>query len=265
MAIYIEGNKKIKKIFANVNGEKKSISSVWVNKDGVPTKVFQLDRGTVDPVDPYEIAPEGELNKWNHNLDTENKIVTLEYYDGSPIESDVVIYANYIVNGEIYKTRLKGYANNYRPSRYLFEKNSYITSVKFSDNLDITNLVNTSSMFSYCDKLVSVDFGQCFTINNITVMDNMFYYCNALQHVNLSKFNTEKVTSMFQIFYYCSTLQILDLSYFNTGNVTRMGKMFYGASALKNIYVLQDKWIINSSCNTTDMFKYCGTSSVTYI
>lgn len=42
MGIYVDANgkKNIASIFANVNGAKKEIVSAWVNKDGVPTKVF---------------------------------------------------------------------------------------------------------------------------------------------------------------------------------------------------------------------------------
>jgi hypothetical protein len=36
---------KIKEIYANMNGEKKKISSVWVNKDGNPVKVFNFVNG----------------------------------------------------------------------------------------------------------------------------------------------------------------------------------------------------------------------------
>jgi len=38
--VNVNGTKKITNIFANINGTKKEIQSVWVNKNGVPTKVF---------------------------------------------------------------------------------------------------------------------------------------------------------------------------------------------------------------------------------
>lgn len=101
MAIYIEGNRKIKSIFANVNGTKKSISSVWLNKDGIPKKVFELDHGTVDL---YEIAPEGENNDWDYALDNENNIIILNYYKGT--KTDVIVYANYVIGGITYKTKI---------------------------------------------------------------------------------------------------------------------------------------------------------------
>lgn len=41
MSIHINQNKKITSVFVNVNGEKKNIVSAWVNRDGVPAKVFE--------------------------------------------------------------------------------------------------------------------------------------------------------------------------------------------------------------------------------
>lgn len=50
MAIYINSNKKIIKLLANVNGQKKVFTSVWVNKNGISTKVYgqnnSLNNGT---------------------------------------------------------------------------------------------------------------------------------------------------------------------------------------------------------------------------
>ena len=47
MSVYanVNGMKKISNIFANVGGVKKEIVSAWVNKDGVPTKIFGLNAG----------------------------------------------------------------------------------------------------------------------------------------------------------------------------------------------------------------------------
>ena len=40
MSMFLNGGKKVTGIFANVNGETKKIASAWVNKEGVPTKVY---------------------------------------------------------------------------------------------------------------------------------------------------------------------------------------------------------------------------------
>ena len=61
----------------------------------------------------------------------------------------------------------------------------------------------------------------------------------------------------------CSSLKSVDLTGFDTSNVTNMNDMFYNCSLLKNIYVTSGKWS-TSKATTTNMFLYCGTSSVTY-
>lgn len=40
MAIHVNNGKKVTDMFVNVGGEKKKITSVWVNKNNAPTKVF---------------------------------------------------------------------------------------------------------------------------------------------------------------------------------------------------------------------------------
>lgn len=49
MAIYVKNKYKVSKIFANVNGSKKEIKSVWANKDGIATKVFSKS----NPIQPF--------------------------------------------------------------------------------------------------------------------------------------------------------------------------------------------------------------------
>lgn len=60
MSIYIRNKKNIKNIFANVNGEKKSITSAWVNKNGVPTKVFQK-KDMMDDIVSWSDATDEQL------------------------------------------------------------------------------------------------------------------------------------------------------------------------------------------------------------
>ena len=45
-------------------------------------------------------------------------------------------------------------------------------------------------------------------------------------------------------------LTTLDLRNFNTRNVINMEYIFYKCQQLQEIYVSEDKWIINSSCKT---------------
>lgn len=256
MAIYIEGNKKIKNIFANVNGEKKSISSAWVNRDGIPTKVFQLgDDGK--KTDQHEVAPANEYSDWNYSLDDNENIITLNYYIGT--KTDVIVYANYEIDGKAYKTQI---IDSSLSSKYMFSKTN-VTSIVFSNILDTRNIKTVDGMFSQCKQLKSIDFGNNFNTSNVTSMNSMFYYCTSLTNINLSCFDTHNVTLMPNMFYYCSSLINLNLSTFNTANVINMRAMFAGCSKLKTIYVTENKWS-TLNADTYNMFNNCGTSSVTY-
>lgn len=262
MSIHIERNRRIKSIFANVNGEKKSISSAWVNKDGIPTKVFQLDRETVDP---YEVAPTNEYKDWKYVLDNENNIITLQQYINTTAV-DVIVYANYVVNGKIYKTQLANFAypgSGAYSNTYMFGGKGKIKTIKFSKYLNTSNVTSMMEMFRGCSSLTSLDLSN-FDTSNVTNMNYMFNSCQSLTNVNLSSFDTSNVTSMREMFYDCYSLTELDLSSFDTTNVTTMNRMFSGTTNLKEIYVTNEKWL-TSNATTEKMFNGCGTSSVTYI
>lgn len=251
MAIYIERNKKIKNIFVNVNGEKKSISSVWVNRDGVPTKVFQLN-----DVMQYEVAPANEYSDWNYSLDDNKNIITLNYYIGT--KTDVIVYANYEMDGKTYKTQIIDTPSG----NYMFGRTNVI-SIVFSNILDTRNIKNVAGMFYQCKQLKSIDFGNNFNTSNVTDMSYMFYYCTALTDVNLSSFDTRNVSNMSNMFCDCSSLTSLDLCCFDTHNVTTMRAMFSNCSKLETIYVAEDKWS-TSNADTYNVFRKCSISSVTY-
>lgn len=247
--------------------------------------------------DPYEVAPAEAYSNWNYTLDDENNIITLNYYTGS--ETDVIVYANYEVNGKTYKTQIKSNDTSVSASynvRYMF--NSYmnngpssfdnIKSIKFSHNIDTSNVTNMAYMFRSLKNLTSLDISG-FDTSNVTDMRGMFSYLPSLSNLDVSGFNTSKVTSMNQMFCACqkvtsldissfdtskvtdmanmfcqsSLLTSLDLSSFDTNNVTNMQHMFYGCSALKTIYVTEGKWS-TSQAKTGYMFTECGTYEVTY-
>lgn len=239
MAIYINQNKRIKNIFVNVNGDKKSISSAWVNKDGVPTKVFQLNNNESDP---YEVAPVSAYSNWNYTLDDVNNTITLHFYIGS--ETDVIVYGSYEIDGKVYKTYISSnpYPNNYS-GFYMFNSQGIshcknIKTIVFSDNIDISTCTNMCVMFNRCSTLTNIDFGNNFNTSNVTNMELMFQGCSSLIELDLRSFNTKKVTSM--------------------------SNMFNNCSNLKTIYVTNGKWTTIGK-DTERMFYSCGTSSVTYI
>lgn len=244
--------------------------------------------------DPYEVAPAEAYSNWNYTLDDENNIITLNYYTGS--ETDVIVYANYEVNGKTYKTQIKSNDTSVSASydvAYMFNGSAQanckkIKSIKFSSSIDTSNVTNMGYMFRFCQSLIELDISN-FNTSNVTDMqgmfsyfeslsnldvsgfdtskvknmDSMFYACQKLTSLDLSNFDTKNVTDTSSMFTYCRSLTSLDLRTFDTNNVTDMQHMFYGSSALKSIYVTEGKWS-TSQAKTGYMFTDCGTYEVTY-
>lgn len=231
--------------------------------------------------DSYETAPENEYSRWNYTLDGENDIITLNYYIGTYTGTEVIVYANYVIDGKTYKTQIKSNdenATNRTPYMFNNEFNydQYIETIKFSDDIDMSNVTNMRSMFYGCGRLTDIDFGANFDTSNVTNMSYMFGSCDALINLDLSSFDTSNVTDMRNMFSNCWKLEDLDLSSFDTSKVKDMSFMFYQCLVLKTIYVTEGKWSTELAESTQiedgygthngiyEMFKSCGTSSVTY-
>lgn len=240
MAIFVNENNKIVDMFVNVNQKKKKVISVFVNKENSPIKVYE-NIGN----ETYEIAPENAYTNWDYTLDDKNDIVVLNYYKGSEI--DVIVYANYEINGKVYKTRIKSNENSDFGTNYMFNASRsingdnpkrHIKTIVFKDGIDTSQ--NTD-------------------------MSYMFYMCKSLTHIDFGEIDTSNVKNMCGMFNTCSSLgDLLDISMFNTNCAENMNEMFYSTIKLKTILVDQNKWI-TTQATTADMFKYCGTQSVTYI
>lgn len=245
--------------------------------------------------DSYTVAPAEAYSNWDYTLDDVNDIITLNYYKGS--ETDVIVYVNYPVDGKTYKTQLASNstgANNSTPYMFNGASNTQkgcqnIKTIKFSEGIDTSNVINMSHMFNWCLALTDIDFGNTFNTSNVTNMAGMFSTLRNLESLDLSNFDTSKVENMEGMFLNSSSLSTidlsnwdtsnvttmsqmfsninaasLDLSSFDTGKVTTMNCMFFGSGKLKNILVSRDKWVVKSGCITTSMYGFCGTSSVTY-
>lgn len=199
----------------------------------------------------YQMAPEGEQDKYVYTL--YNHTIKLTGFKGD--DEEVIVYANYLIDGEIYKTDV---------STLSFQFKSSIKTIKFSNEIDTKNRTSMADMFYYCKSLTSVEGLENFDTSNVTDMSNMFQDCTALENVDLSGFDTSKVTNMNNMFRNCSSLTVLDLSSFDTGRVEKMSYMFGGCKALSSIYV-GDKWTTSGAGTTTKwMFSGCGVSEVTY-
>ncbi len=230
--------------------------------------------------DTYELAPDDAYKDWQYTLDDTSKTIRLDKYIGKE-EDTLIVYGNYVIDDATYKAKFKDDAE------YMFYLGKMKT-IKFSPDLDTSNVKKMGSMFSNCVSLTSIDLSN-FSTSNSTDMSWMFSGCGSLTSLDLSNFNTSKVSTLQGMFDMCSNLSSinltsfdtsnvvnmrnlfkmnnsmlsLDLSNFNTLNVVDMNGMFSYSKNLKTIYVSRDKWI-TSQANTDSMFYDCGTSEVTY-
>lgn len=233
MTMFINGNKKIKNIFVNVNDERKSIFSAWVNKDDVPTKVFQMNNNENDT---YEIAPNNECNNWNYTLDEENKIITLNYCQNYS-NTDVIVYANYVIDGVTYKTKIKDLyysIGNMAPTKHMFSGMGSIKTIKFSENIDMSNVKGLHGMFYNCINLTSIEGISNWDLTSVTDMDAMFSGCKSLTKLDLSNWKLANV-DMSYLFCKCESLTEVNMNNWNTSSVTHMNSMFSGCSSLINL------------------------------
>ncbi len=233
----------------------------------------------------YETAPAEAYSNWNYTLDDTNNIITLNYYTGS--ETDVIVYANYPINGKTYRTQLASNtddATTYTPYMFMAYNKPYreiIKTITFSENIDTSNLTNTRYMFWGCLSLTSIEgisnwntsnvtnmsgmFSGCialtsigdisnWNVSNVTDMATMFYGCK-LTSLNLSSWNVGNVTNMYGMFENCYELTSLDFTSWNTSNVTDMGAMFFGCKLLTSLDLTS--FDISKATTIRSMFAEC--------
>lgn len=224
----------------------------------IPAKGHNFENGECTDcgekeADPYETAPANAYSNWNYTLDDTNNIITLNYYKGS--ETDVIVYANYVIGEKTYKTQLKSNKQGYYESRtyaYMFNADSHpntatedtkftnnekIKSIKFSKNIDTSNVTGMGAMFYKCKSLTTIEGLGSFDTSNVTDMTFMFSGCESLDNLDISSFDTSNVTSMKNMFNVCKSLTNLDISHFNTSNVTEMSYMFSQCESLTSLNV----------------------------
>lgn len=243
----------------------------------IPAKGHRFENGECTDcgekeADPYETALASAYINWDYTLDDENGMITLNYYKGS--ETDVIVYANYIINGKTYKTQIASYGENGTSHGYYMfnasvanDPKKNIKSIKFSHQIDTGNVTDMRGMFCHCNSLVNLDisrldtrnvtnmnamFASCYALpsldvtnfdtGNVTDMSEMFSECYKLTSLDVSNFDTSNVTNMNGMFTSCSTLTSIDLSNFDTNKVANMMNMFYNSYQLKTIYATEGKW-----------------------
>lgn len=141
-------------------------------------------------------------------------------YTGS--ESDVTIPGEATIDGvTYYKVRIMN-SINWGPC----------TNLSFSEGVEFPD--NCSSLFSYGWILQSIDLSNIDT-SNVVDMSYMFSNLEYLTEVNLSGVDTSNVINMRGMFEGCQRLGSLDVSGFNMSNVQDVDYMFYSCYSLEEL------------------------------
>ena len=135
------------------------------------------------------------------------------------------------------------------------------TTIKFANctgllevnELDISNLTITGSMFYGCTNLVKVE-ATDWDLSNITSTATMFYNCQKLAEIDVSNWNTGNVTNTSNMFRQCKALNFLDVSNWDVSKVTDMNNMFRNCIVDK---LDLSKWNVESLENASWMFADC--------
>lgn len=197
------------------------------------------------------IAPDEEYKIWAYTLDKEHNIINLLNLKDKN-QTNLIIYDNYMINGECYKAELYN-------AHSTFVSNKTLESVIFGKNVKITACISdgrATGMFSGCTNLKKVDFNNSLSLGTIKEMYCMFADCTSLKEINFGNANTINVTDMSSMFRGCSSLTNLDLSSFDTRNVKKMYAMFMDCSSLTSLDL--SNFITRNTTMMTIMFKNCS-------
>ena len=156
------------------------------------------------------------------------------------------IIINYKIESYLAKIRLFGkiFVNNYEDSCHIIidgKKYNLMEFIEFTNNknrkilkiklIEISNIVDATSMFDGCESLISI--------------------------YNISNWNTYNVINMISMFRGCISLKSLPgINDLKTDNVKYMSDMFRGCISLKPLPDIS-KWNKNNVKDMTDMFSEC--------
>ena len=154
-----------------------------------------------------------------------------------------------------------------------------IENIDFLKDIDTSNVLNMSNMFSGCTSLniekislktnkvkdMSKMFYNCKSLTSINTLDittsevtdfsGMFELCENLKFVNLSNIKTSKAINFQNFFLGCSSLVSIDLSKFETSNVIDMSGFFSDCEQLESIDL--SKFDTSKVTDISGMFSHC--------
>lgn len=241
-----------------------------VNTMGRVIEVVKEKTGiTDDDFINTNLAPEGELEKWNYTLNDDTDTVTLNYLNRLT-EGEIIVYSKYQINGKWYRTKILNGGKHNEASigsttsiYYMFALCTKLEKIIFGKNIDMSEAFDISGMFAGCNALKSIVFPKDFDTSSVQYMSSLFKVCESLESLDLSMFNTSNVTNMSNMFGNCHTIKELDLTSFDTSKVTTWSSMFNNCTSLEIVKVSTDKWVNNN--NLGSPFWKSKISSVTYV
>ncbi len=113
MSMFIQDNHKVNQIFINPYGEKKKVSSVWVNKDGIPTKVFSNTKSISDIT--WQNGTYKEISKLLE-LHYAGKIDIRDYWnvgDSREVSLHSILDGNYYIGDEIVELTIIDFCHDF--------------------------------------------------------------------------------------------------------------------------------------------------------
>ena len=158
-----------------------------------------------------------------YNIDNNN--IVIQGYKG--LATNLYVPDTAVMYGAVYTVKLSN-------SSSLFFGNTSLKSVSFSRDINTSNVIDMSYMFSGCTSLESIDISG-FDTSNVTNMECMFQGCSNLQSLNLSNFDTSKVTDIGRMFRNCYELESIDVSSFDTRNMTEIADVFFACASLTKL------------------------------
>ena len=141
-----------------------------------------------------------------------------------------------------------------RDSTYLFYNYTNMRSIENLQQLNTSNVISMTLMFSMCSALESIDLSG-FDTSNVTTVNNMFLQCKSLTELDVSSFNTTNFANISGMFQSCENLEEIIFGNFDTSNVTDISFLFCGCNKLKTFDI--SKFKTDKVTNMRYMFEYC--------
>ena len=239
-------------VFLTGNNKPKITKSNGSNKQSIKLKI----KGDLDSRERRNLQENQKVQIVGESFDELNPINAYIYIDNKEIPFTKYLYINTTEETTleiVLRDNIKTFKNMFRGCQRLneialnnintteiddtssmFEGCEGLNEVKF-EKMNISNIKDTNKMFKKCFNLKNIDIKN-FSTGKVKNMSHMFEGCSSLNNTNfISKLSTKSSEDMSEMFFGCSELTSLDLSGFETSNSRTMKGMFKNMTSLINL------------------------------